>query len=98
MNPYIQKQLINAEYEEYKKYMLQDSQATNKFLSERKETTMRERKTLTLEDNFDFGKHKGKNLRDVANNYSGYIEWIIKQDFIDFDAEANELFEELGII
>jgi DNA polymerase-3 subunit epsilon len=40
---------------------------------------------------FAFGKHQGKPLRAVAEEDSGYLEWIVKSDFPD---DARELVAE----
>ena len=30
---------------------------------------------------FNFGKHGGVSVRDIANEYSDYLEWMLRDDF-----------------
>lgn len=43
---------------------------------------------LSLEDELDFGKHKGKTVREVLRIDSGYIIWCISSNVKTF---ANEV-------
>ena len=33
------------------------------------------------EASFNFGKHKGRSLREISEEYPDYLEWMINQDF-----------------
>ena len=36
---------------------------------------------LGEEASFNFGKHKGRSLREITSEYPDYLEWILGQDF-----------------
>lgn len=55
------------------------------------------RAIMGLEDEFDFGKHKGKQLEDVIEDHPGYIEWLCKSEVVEFDEETLELISKKGI-
>lgn len=50
---------------------------------------------IGLEDNFDFGKYKGKSVEAVINEDVKYIEWCIDNvDGFELDNEAYEDYED----
>lgn len=51
---------------------------------------------MGLDNIFTFGKHEGKQLEDVIEDYPGYIGWWADHDF-DFDEEVLELLTKRGI-
>lgn len=52
---------------------------------------------MGLEDIFDFGIHKGKQLEDVIEDHPDYISWLVIEGFIGFDEETIELISKRGI-
>lgn len=52
---------------------------------------------MGLEDIFDFGIHKGKQLEDVIEDHPDYISWLVVEGFIGFDEETIELISKRGI-
>lgn len=53
---------------------------------------------MSLEDEFDFGRHEGDQLEDVIHDDPSYIEWLIQEGVVGFDEEACELITKRGII
>jgi len=51
---------------------------------------------FTLESVLNFGKHKGKTVREVMNTSPGYIVWA--HDNIDWFGLPNELYEDACIL
>lgn len=45
---------------------------------------------MKLDDVFTFGKHKGKNLKTVMENYGSYVGWCV-ENVKGFDIEPPEL-------
>lgn len=56
------------------------------------------RAEMSLEDEFDFGRHEGDQLEDVIHDDPSYIEWLIQEGVVGFDEEACELITKRGII
>lgn len=60
------------------------------------ETASSARATLGLKDEFTFGKHKGKQVEDVLNDFPNYITWAISEGVVTFDEEAMEMITRKG--
>jgi len=53
---------------------------------------------LALESILSFGKHKGKQIEDLIEDFPGYIKWMVENEVRDFDEEVMELLAKKGII
>jgi hypothetical protein len=55
-------------------------------------------RSMDIDSNFEFGKHKGKPLREVAEKHGSYIAWLCDNEVVMFDEECLDWFVELEII
>jgi hypothetical protein len=53
---------------------------------------------LSLDSYFTFGKHKGKQVEDVLEDYPRYFSWMHDQNVREFDDELTHLLVERKII
>lgn len=49
-----------------------------------------------IDDEFDFGKYKGKTINELLNENPGYIDWVIRN--VDGFALSREAFQQAKII
>ena len=54
---------------------------------------LRNRRYITLETVFWFGRHYGEQVEDVCHDDPGYIHWLTMEDNHDFDSEVIDLME-----
>ena len=49
----------------------------------------------SLKDRFNFGKHRGKTIKQVIDKDPTYVEWAIKNvDGFELNLQADDYFEE----
>lgn len=49
-------------------------------------------KTMSLDTEFAFGKHRGKSLQEVIEDHLSYIDWAVDKEVIELDEEAFEYY------
>ena len=54
---------------------------------------LRNRRYITFETVFWFGKYYGEQVEDVCHDDPEYMQWLIKTDSHDFDDEVIDLVE-----
>jgi 5-methylcytosine-specific restriction endonuclease McrA len=57
-----------------------------------------DKKTMKLEDVFNFGKFRGKTLENVITFNRKYIEWAIKNKVIEIDEQAQNLINSNSVV